>query len=94
LGSSEPEPVRLFLRFFLLEEAQMPKFHFEIVDGYTIEDPRGLEVPTEQQAKRIAEEMAKQIAIDVEDNSLKDIVVKTANGEVIHKAPIRSDSDP
>ena len=29
----------------------MPKFHFEIVDGYTIEDPRGLELPTEQQAK-------------------------------------------
>jgi hypothetical protein len=28
-----------------------------------------MELPTEQQAKRIAEEMAKQIAIDVEDHS-------------------------
>jgi len=35
----------------------MPKFYFEIVDGYTIEDPQGMELPTEQQAKRIAEEM-------------------------------------
>ena len=54
----------------------MPKFHFEIVDGYTIEDPRGIELPTEQQAERIAEEMAKQIAIDAEDRSLTDVVVK------------------
>ena len=68
----------------------MPKFHFEIVDGYTIEDPSGMELPTEQQAKRIAEEMAKQIAIDVEDRSLTDIVVKDADGEIVHTTPIRS----
>jgi hypothetical protein len=72
----------------------MPKFHFEIVDGYTIEDPRGMELPTEQQARRIAEEMAKQIAIDVEDRSLTDIVVKDADGEIVHTTPIRSDTDP
>jgi hypothetical protein len=72
----------------------MPKFYFEIVDGYTIEDPQGMELPTEQQAKRIAEEMAKQIANDVEDGSLKDVVVKTAAGKVIHKTPIKSDSNP
>lgn len=72
----------------------MPKFHFEIVDGYTIEDPRGMELSTEQQAKKIAEEMAKQIAVDVEDRSLTDIVVKDANGEIVHTTPIRSDTDP
>jgi hypothetical protein len=88
-----PELVWFFSRFLRCKEAQMPKFHFEIVDGYTIEDPRGMEVPTEQQAKKIAEEMAKQIAIDVEDRSLTDIVVKTATGEVIHRTPIKSD-DP
>ena len=70
----------------------MPKFHFEIVDGHTIKDPKGMDLPTEQHAKRIAEEMAKQIAIDVEDNSLKDVVVKTEAGEVIHKAPIKTNS--
>jgi hypothetical protein len=83
-----------FLAFSSFSEARMPKFHFEIVDGYTLEDPRGMELPTEQQAKRIAEEMAKQIAIDVEDRSLTDIVVKDANGEIVHTTPIRSDTDP
>ena len=67
----------------------MSKFHFEIVDGYTIEDPKGMELQTEQQAKRIAEEMAKQIANDVEDDSFKNVVVKTAAGKVIHKTPIK-----
>jgi hypothetical protein len=71
----------------------MPKFHFEIVDGYTIEDPRGMDLSTEQQAKKIAEEMAKQIAIDVEDRSLTDVVVKDATGEVVHKTPIKSDPE-
>jgi uncharacterized protein DUF6894 len=71
----------------------MPRFHFEIVDGYTIEDPRGLEVPTEQQAKRIAEERAKQIAVEVEDRSHTDIVVKSEKGEVVHKTPIKFDSE-
>ncbi len=72
----------------------MPKFHFEVVDGYTIEDPRGMELATEQQAKKIAEEMAKQIAMDVEDRSLTDIVVRDADGEIVHKAPIKIDTDP
>ena len=67
----------------------MPKFQFEIVDGYTIEDPSGMEVPTEQQAKKIAEEMAKQIAINVEDRFLTDVVVKSENGDVVHKTPIK-----
>jgi hypothetical protein len=80
------------MHFFLLRGGvQMSKFHFEIVDGYTIEDPKGMELQTEQQAKRIAEEMAKQIANDVEDDSFKDVVVKTATGKIIHKAPIKSD---
>jgi hypothetical protein len=30
----------------------MPKFHFEIVDGYKIEDPVGLDCKSEEQAKR------------------------------------------
>ena len=50
-----------------------------------------MELQTEQQAKRIAEEMAKQIANDVEDDSFKDVVVKSATGKVIHKTPIKSD---
>ena len=62
-----------------------------IVDGQTIKDPKGMEVPTEQQAKKIAEEMAKQIANDAEDEPFTDVVMKTATGKIIHKTPIESD---
>lgn len=44
-------------------------------------------------AMALAEEMAKQIVNDVEDNSLKDVVVKTSTGKVIHTARIKPDSD-
>ena len=40
----------------------MPRYHFEIVDGYILEDPHGMELPTEQQAKKVAEQIAKQVA--------------------------------
>lgn len=69
----------------------MPRFHFEIIDGYTLKDPAGMELPTEQAAKKVAHEIAKQISIDVEDAGLKDVVVKTDNGKEIYKAPIKSD---
>jgi uncharacterized protein DUF6894 len=71
------------------EEAQAPKFHFEIVDGYTLEDPYGMHLSTEQQAKKVAEEIARQIAADAEDQELKNVVVKTEDGEVLHKTPIK-----
>jgi hypothetical protein len=69
----------------------MSRFHFEIVDGHTIEDPKGMELGSEQQAKKVAEEMAKQIANDVEDDPFTDVVVKTDSGKIIHKTPIKSD---
>lgn len=69
----------------------MPRFHFEIVDGYTLEDPSGMELPTEQAAQRVAREIAKQISIDVDDEGLTDVVVKTDDGEEIYKAPIKPD---
>ena len=69
----------------------MPRFHFEIADGFTIPDPSGLDLPTEQAAKKVAHDIAKQISIDMEDQSLKDVVVKTEDGREIYKARIRSD---
>jgi hypothetical protein len=69
----------------------MPRFHFEIVDGHTLEDPAGMELPTEQTAKKLAQEIAKQISTDVEDENFKDVVVKTDDGKEIYKAPIKSD---
>ena len=69
----------------------MPKFHFEIVDGYTLPDPSGMDLPTVQAAENVAKEIAKQIASDVEDDSFKEVVVKSDDGKEIYKAPIKSD---
>jgi len=41
----------------------------------------------------IAEEIAKQIAVEGEDRSHTDIVVKSATGKVVHKTPIKSDPE-
>jgi hypothetical protein len=67
----------------------MPRFHFEVVDGYTLADPSGMELPTEDAAKRVAREIAKQISIDVDDDDLKDVVVKTDDGKKIYSTPIK-----
>jgi hypothetical protein len=67
----------------------MPRFHFEIVDGYRLGDPSGMELPTEDAAKKVAHEIAKQISIDVEDESFKGVVVKTDDGKEIYTTPIR-----
>ena len=67
----------------------MPRFHFEIVDGNTLGDPSGMELPTEAAARKVAHEIAKQISIDVEDEGLKDVVVKTDDGKKIYSTPIR-----
>ena len=40
-----------------------------------------MELPTEDAAKKLAREIAKQISIDVDDDDMKDIVVKTDDGE-------------
>jgi hypothetical protein len=72
----------------------MPKFHFEIVDGYRIEDPRGMDLATDRQAVALADQIAEQIAKDVEGNSLKAVVVKSDSGEEIYKTPIQRDSPP
>jgi hypothetical protein len=63
----------------------MPKFHFEILDGLRLEDPRGMDLATVTQAKVLADRIIQQIAKDVEPNSLKAVVVKTDSGEEIYK---------
>jgi hypothetical protein len=39
--------------------------HFQIVDVYRIDDPVGLDCQSEEQAKTIVQDIAKQIAIGV-----------------------------
>ena len=68
----------------------MPKFHFEIVDGYKIEDPVGLECKNEEQAKSVARDIARQIAIDLTGARFRTIVVVDDDGREILKIPVET----
>jgi hypothetical protein len=68
----------------------MPKYHFEIVDGYRLEDPVGLDCTDEVQARTVAEDIARQIAIDIESKQSRNVVVLDGDGEEVYKTPIKS----
>jgi hypothetical protein len=65
----------------------MPKFHFEIVNGVTIEDPVGMEC-SESQARQVAEDIARQIAIDVGTGTERNVRVLDEDGSEIHTVPV------
>ncbi|MDB5616022.1 hypothetical protein [Tardiphaga sp.] len=69
----------------------MTKYHFEIVDGYRLEDPVGFELPSEDQARAVAQEIAKQIAIDISSESTRNVVVVDEDGKEVFKTPIKGD---
>jgi hypothetical protein len=71
-------------------ERQMPRYHFEIIDGFKLEDPVGLECKNGNQAKQIAEDIARQIAADLGKNYARKIVVVDENGLEIYKALIKA----
>jgi hypothetical protein len=65
----------------------MPIFHFDIADGIRLEDPVGLDCKNEQDAKKTADLIARQIAIDLDDGH-KDrcvVVIDEAGAEIYKK---------
>lgn len=69
----------------------MPKYHFEIVDGFRLEDPVGLDCTNDAQAKHVAKNIARQIAVDLASKYIADrkVVVIDDNGDEVYKARIR-----
>jgi hypothetical protein len=68
----------------------MPIFHFDIADGVRLEDPVGLHCSSEDDAKKTAELIARQIAIDLEgDREERSVVVIDETGSEIYSVPIR-----
>jgi hypothetical protein len=67
----------------------MPTFHFEIIDGYKIEDPVGLDCKSEAQARTVAENIARQIAIDVGTVPARNIVVVDDDGAEVYKTAVK-----
>ncbi len=72
----------------------MPKYHFEIVDGYRLEDPVGLELPGADQAKSVAHDIARQIATDIASESTRNVVVVDDEGAEVYKTAINGDDRP
>jgi hypothetical protein len=69
----------------------MPIFHFDIADDVRLEDPVGLDCRNESDAKRTAELIARQIAVDLDDgNEARSVVVVDEAGSEIFKTPVKA----
>jgi hypothetical protein len=69
----------------------MPVFHFDIADGVRLEDPVGLDCRNESDARRTAELIARQIAVDLDDgNEARSVVVVDEAGSEIFKTPVKA----
>jgi hypothetical protein len=68
--------------------SDMPKYHFEIIDGYLLEDPVGMDCQNDDQAKVIAHDIAHQIALDIESQTPRNVVVIDEDGAEIYQTPI------
>jgi hypothetical protein len=68
----------------------MPIFHFDIADGVRLEDPVGLDCASEHDARRTADLIARQIAVDlVGDREPRSVVVVDEAGAEIYTAPVK-----
>ena len=69
----------------------MPVFHFDIADAVRLEDPVGLDCDSEHDARRTADLIARQIAIDLAgDSEPRAVVVVDEDGSEIYHAPVRA----
>jgi hypothetical protein len=68
----------------------MPKYHFEIVDGFRLEDPVGVDCASETEAKKVADKIAQQIATDIASKGDRNVVVVDEQGDELYQAEIKS----
>jgi hypothetical protein len=69
----------------------MPIFHFDIADGVRLEDPVGLDCESEHDARRTADLIARQIAIDLAgDHEPRSVVVVDEGGSEIYTTPVKA----
>lgn len=67
----------------------MPKYHFEIIDGFRLEDPVGVDCSDDIEAKAIAKNMARQIAVDIVSEDERNVVVLDDNGDEVFQTKIK-----
>ena len=69
----------------------MPIFHFDIADGVRLEDPVGLDCANESDARKIADLIVRQIAIDLADGSHdRSVAVIDEDGSEIYTTPVKT----
>jgi len=69
----------------------MPIFHFDIADRVRLEDPVGLNCGNEHDARKIADLIARQIAVDLDgDGEDRAVVVVDETGAEIYKTPVKA----
>jgi hypothetical protein len=69
----------------------VPIFHFDIADGVRLEDPVGLDCKTENDARKTADLIARQIAVDLDDDHEgRSVVVVDEAGAEIYKVSVES----
>jgi hypothetical protein len=69
----------------------MPIFHFDIDDCVRLEDPVGLDCKSENDARKTADLIARQIAIDIADGDTnRSVVVVDEGGAEIYKTRVRN----
>ena len=69
----------------------MPIFHFDIADGVRLEDPVGLDCANESDARKAADLIARQIAIDLDDGDRdRSVVVVDEDGSEIYTTPVKA----
>ena len=69
----------------------MPIFHFDIADGVRLEDPVGLDCANESDARKTADLIARQIAIDLDDGDRdRSVVVVDEDGSEIYTTPVKA----
>ena len=69
----------------------MPIFHFDIADGVRLEDPVGLDCADENDARKTADLIARQIAIDLADGMRnRSVVVIDEAGSEIYTTPVKA----
>ena len=69
----------------------MPIFHFDIADDVRLEDPVGLNCANESDARKTADLIARQIAIDLADgNPDRSVVVVDEDGSEIYTTPVKA----
>jgi hypothetical protein len=72
-------------------EMPMPIFHFDIAGRIRLEDPVGLDCRNENDARRTADLIARQIAIDLDgDSEDRAVVVVDEAGAEIYTVPVKA----